>query len=242
MTDQILSLFDEALSSKCWVGKYGRLAITGKQSVGQPARFKRFPVSCSLAADCENLAYFLTDLLPDDTKSGVAFWKTVSPLSYQDAPGISSHRRIKKAETTLEFVVWVNVRKVTGENSSASWCSDQGNIIRDAIKTIDCKKGVIVSGLDYIKHLKIEIIQIGNTETFRRAMSEYSIENIEALTVWPYSAFTITVKMSFMVASNCIPSYECSTEINCTDIVTYYIIDEIENKLWDGSSNLIHQQ
>lgn len=236
MINEILSVFDEALSTKCWMGKYGRLAITGKQSVN--GSFKKFPVSCAIADDCENLTEYLTDLLPDDSKSGTAFWKTVTQTSYIPAPGISYNRNMKLATTTLEFLVWVNIRKVTGENTSASWCTDQGSIVRDALKTLDCKRGLIVSGIDYIKNLRIEVIRIGNVESYRQAMSEYSIENIEAITVWPYAAFTLTVKVSFLIAAACIPAYECSTEIDCSEV--FYVIDEANNPLADAT-NVINQ-
>lgn len=238
MMNQILSVFDEALTDKCWIGKYGRLAITGKQSVN--GTFKKFPVSCAQDSACENLTEYLNDLIPDDTKSGVAFWKQIGKTRYSPAKGISYRRNMKRAEATLEFVVWVNVRKITGENTAASWCSDHQNIILDAIKTLDCKRGNIVSGLDYVQNLRIELIGIGNVESYRSAMSEYSIENIEAITVWPFSAFTLTVNVSFLIAAFCIPTFECETaDENCDD--NFFILDQANNYLSEAT-NLIIQQ
>lgn len=238
MINEILSLWDEALHDKCWIDIYGRLAITGKQKIGE--KVMKFPVSVDVITSdlCIDGAEQMKVLVPNDMKTGVAFWKTISPILYTKIPGLASHRRIKKAETTVQFVCWINIKKASGVNESSNWGSVINGIVKDAVKTIDCINPLTPTGVDGITNLKVEITGIGDIESWRKAMSEYSIEKLEAISVWPFSGFTITCKLSFLVRSDCFEAFTCNTEATCFD--TFYVIDENENALSDAS-NLVTQ-
>lgn len=215
MISEILSIFDESLSGKCWIDIYGRLAIAGKQKIGE--KWKRFPISTTVISnECEDLNEHLTTLSPDDSKSGVAFWRALSKIRFSKIPGISSTRRIKRADIDLQFLCWFNIRKVSGVNNASNWETVINGIIKDAVKTIECRNPMTPTGVTGISNLTIEVVGIGNVETWRKAMAEFSIENLEALTVWPFSGFTIDCKVSFLVHGECLEVFECNTEYDAT--------------------------
>lgn len=219
MLNEILSIFDQSIQGKCWIETYGRLAITGKQKIGD--KWRRFPLSTvALDPECENLVEHISKLCPDDTKAGVAFWRALSKIKYAKLPGISSNRRIRKAEVNLQFLSWVNVRKASGVNTSTNWDAVMNGIIKEAVKTIECRNPITPTGVIGISNLMIEVTNIGSTEDWRRAMAEYTIDNLEAISVWPFSGFTLDCRLTFLTRQDCFEAFDCSTEINCTDMIT----------------------
>lgn len=215
MINEILSIFDEELSQKCWIDIYGKLAIAAKQKIGE--KWKRFPISTTVISnECEDLTEHLTTLSPDDTKSGVAFWRALSKIRYSKVPGLAANRRIKRVDIDLQFLCWFNIRKISGINNNSNWEAVINGVIKDAIKTIECHNQTTATGVTGISNLTIEVVGIGNVETWRKAMAEFSIENIEAITVWPFSAFTLDCKVSALVRGECLEVYECSMEYDAT--------------------------
>ena len=215
MITEILSIFDQPLSDKCWIDNYGRLAIPGKQKIGD--KWKRFPLSTqAITSECEDLTPYLNTLVPDDTKKGVAFWRALTPLITNKIPGISANRKLKKAEITLQFVCWLNIRKASGVNNSSNWASVIDGIVKDAWKTIDCRNQNLPTGITGVSNLTIEAVSVGEIESWRKAMSEFTIDNLEALTVWPFAGFTITCKVSFITKADCFEAFDCSTEFDAT--------------------------
>lgn len=233
MINTILAAFDSDISSKCYIEKYGRLAVTVRQSVsGTP---KRYPVSCALIDDCENLQENHNELLPDDAKKGVAFWKQVQPITYGKPLEVSHARNLKAAETVLDLVVWVNLKKVSGQSLPTNWCTLPELALLDMLKTLDCKKEVIPSGVEYIRNLRLEVVSVGNIVTWKAAMNEYTIDNIDILTLWPFTGFTIRVKLSFHINASCIPAFDC---FNCDDAITVTATPETENMCIGGSVDI----
>lgn len=236
MINEILSIFDTSLREKCWIDTYGRLAITGKQNIS--GKWKKFPISTDvISQERENLLQYFDDLVPNDKKKAVSFWRTITPITYTKVPGVASARRIRKAETTVQFVCWLNLKKISGETDHTNWSSIINGIIKDAVKTLDCRNEMSATGIDGITNLRTEIVGIGDIESWRKAMQEYSIDNLEAISVWPFSGFTLNVKLIFLVRGECMETYTCNTEIQCEDIL--YVIDENDNILEDELHQII---
>lgn len=220
MINQVLQLFDTVITSKCYIDKYGRLAVLVKQAVPSDGRsaYKRFPVSCAVTSDCEAISGYFEDLLPDDRKKGVAFWIIKQPITYEPVRHSSSARQLRTGSAVVEFVFWGNLNRIVGE-SGANWCQDPELIQLDLIKALECGGKPIQTGKTWLNNVRMEITGIGNVNTFRQAMSAYSIENIEALSVFPYTGFTLTAKLSFVLQPNCISDFACSEVTPCADQV-----------------------
>lgn len=211
MINEILSIFDEALHEKCWIDVYGRLAITGRQKIGE--KQMRFPVSADVITtdQCMLPGDYFSVLVPDDQKKGVAFWKTLQPITYVKLQGVSAARRIKKAEATVQFVCWLNIQKASGVTESTNWGTALNKIVKEAVKTLDCPQEIRDTGITGISNLRVDVISIGDIDTWRKAMSEYSIDRLEAVSVWPFAAFTITCKLQFLVRGECFDEFDCFT-------------------------------
>lgn len=215
MINEIIKIFDTVLLEKCWISTYGRLAVAGKQKIGE--KWKRFPLAMdAINPDCQDMSEFMKELVPDDTKNGIAFWQALAPIKYSKIPGISSARRLKKAEANIQFVCWLNIRKASGVTNSSNWNEALNSIIKEAIKTIDCQNPKTPTGINGISNLRIEVTSVGDIESWKAAMSGYSIENLDALTVWPFAAFTITCKLTFIAKSECFELFDCSSEFDAT--------------------------
>lgn len=215
MINEILSIFDQPLSDKCWIDTYGKLAIPAKQKIGE--KWKRFPISTMLISQpCEDLNEHFTTLSPDDTKTSVSFWRAMSKIRYSPLKDVSFHRHIKRADVDLQFVCWFNIRKASGINDASNWDAVITGIVKDAVRTIDCNYQSKPTGVEGITNLKIDVVGIGNIETWRKSMSEFSIDNIEAVSVWPFSGFTLDCKLSCLVRGTCFEPFECSSEFDAT--------------------------
>lgn len=215
MINEILSIFDQSLSDKCWIDTYGKLAIPGKQNIG--GKWKRFPISTiRIGNPCENLTEHLDELSPNDAKTSVSFWRALSKIRTKPLQNVSFNRHIKQAVVDLQFVCWFNIRKASGVNDASNWDTVITGIVKDAVKTIECNYQSRPTGIDGISNLKIEVVDIGNIETWRKAMAEFSIENLEAISVWPFSGFTLDCKVSFLVRGHCFEPFECSSEFDAT--------------------------
>lgn len=211
MINEILSIFDQSLSDKCWIEVYGKLAIPAKQKIGE--KWKRFPISTTvISQECEDLSEYFDTLAPDDTKKSVSFWRSLSKIRYSKVPGLAANRRIKRMSVDLQFLCWFNIRKISGVNDNSNWSEVINGVIKDAIKTIECRNQTTPTGVTGFSNLTIEVASIGDVESWRKAMSEFSIENIEAVSVWPFSAFTLDCKVTCLVRGECLEAYECNTE------------------------------
>lgn len=216
MINEILSIFDKSLTNKCWIDTYARIAIAGKQKMTS-GKWSRFPIATEvIISECDDFTQYLNTLSPDDRKTSVAFWKQLSQIKYSKVPGLASNRRIRKAEVSLQFVCWLNVRKASGVNNSTNWDSVMNSIVKDAINTIECRNPITPTDITGVSNLTIDIVGIGNIETWRKAMSEYTIENIEAVSVWPFSGFTLDCKLSFLTREECFEAFTCSSEFDAT--------------------------
>lgn len=231
MVNTILDAIDAGLSQKCWIETYGKQAILARRSVGGVQ--KRYPVSCDMLNACTDaLDDHFNDLLPDTDKKGVAFWRLVSPITFIPAPGVSYNRNIKLATMVVDFIAWVNLGKALAD-SQESFCNQPDKVMLDAYKFFDCKKGNIPVSNSYINNLKIKVASIQDFEGWRIAMAQYSIDNLEALSMWPYTGFVIRLNISFMASSMCIPEFSC---IECVDTIT---ISYQANDVCTGTSTTI---
>lgn len=223
MINTILSIFDNTISSRCYVEKYGRVAVTAKQAVhtGEGRHtYRRFPISCALVNNCETLSGYFADLLPDDSKKGVAFWKLSQPINYENQPGMSFARRVKRGTAYIDLLYWGNLSRILSESEDNAWCNTPEIIQADMIRLIECGGRPMSTGNAWLQNVRLEVVQIGQVSSWRQAMSEYSIDNVEALSVWPYVAFTLKVMVTFVSQMSCMPSFVCAEGVPCfeTDV------------------------
>lgn len=215
MVNKIIELVHGNLIEKCYVDWYGGVTYAGKQLIG--GIHKRMPIACwAFNADgsqCTPGEGMENIMAPDDSKKSVISWNQVGQINVSKVPGLARNRNIKKCEVLVDLVVWLNLNKFVNPNDSRCLKADQ--LTLETVKALNCPH--IFQNLNFsddgLANVRMEVVKIGDINSYRAVMSKYNIEGIEAMTLKPFHAFTITVKFTFLFSPNCsFLTIACSNE------------------------------
>lgn len=186
---------------------------------------------------CTDIAANLKAVMTDRNYDSLIMIQSESDMSSEIASNIAGRRAIN-IEQDFSINVWLNdahgaahiaeseilkaFYRATFKNQAVNWYNGDNT---DAAYDL------------YINKLRITYVRTIDGNPFK----DFSFANDQAQFHNRYSCFGMVFKMTGLIFPNCGPAYPELERDNC-DVHEYYVIDENDNRLSDGTNKIIYQQ
>lgn len=201
MINTVIAAYQTDITSLGWVENYGGLTKLVTNSKDQNVQY---PISqFTNFEQCWNGGAF-NKLVPDDSINSLVYYEQITPTSFSYVESQGYSRRLKKYETDVRVIIWLNLNKMGLEHTV-----DNSSFINDLIKVFNNEK--TGSGARF----KAMPLRVDDYETTYDVFKKYNYSNIEKMLYYPYLATSMVIRFTQFGDLNCYASTETFATIEC---------------------------
>jgi hypothetical protein len=202
MITELIKPLETDIEALGWLERYGGVVRVANRFVddGKGGFYASFPVSCNVSdTDCWDRDMY-KDLIPDDSKTGIAYFEEVGGLTWEretDAARRTSQKRpLVRLEGIVRFVVWVNGPLVGHQscNLRPLLLGDVLRIFSKSFRNVDA--GIITP----IGRLGFDLLEIEPRDPSPFARWGYEHEKV---VLYPYDYLSVLVRVTAVFNADC---------------------------------------
>lgn len=207
MIGKVLSQVSEEIMETPWLERYGGLAkLVSRKKDGKK---QVFPVSCDLTgSDCFESGRY-KDLVPNSKKASIAYWLIDRPTQINSNVRLAHSYDANEFRTRLKLVVWVNMQKL-GQDDCYTAELFAAETLKRIQSTLQNKKITVP-----FKTFKHSLSPAGISYEPKDIFKGLDYEDVEALSMYPYTAFAIYFDFAYTTSISCLPDVNIDDPYEC---------------------------
>lgn len=199
MVAQLISLFEDKISSLSWVERYGGLSrIFSRQLEDSvevfPISYNTNPASCSEEK--------LRALIPDSDYLSLVYFEQISDVD-TSRRNLSRKRSLVNYSVQMRFIAWINLYAIGIQNTN-----DSSYLLFPSFAKVMKEKVVIPENHELKDMIKIEPkvsnITLESKDTTKSSVFDQYSFSEEAAMFFPYDYFSATFQIDWTMNENCL--------------------------------------